>query len=91
MVSFTAHTYCMINGVTDFVNGIAPDIFLEDDLLHANRFGDENDPMLATAISYINGSITSGRIASTRKYLPVYNIDRINRKNIFNSVNVFMN
>jgi C-terminal processing protease CtpA/Prc len=83
--------YANANGVTDFVNGIAPDIFLEDNLLLANRFGDENDPMLATAISYINGSITSGRIASTRQYQPVYDMDRINRKNIFNSVNVFMN
>lgn len=83
--------YANANGVTDFVNGIAPNIFLEDDLLQANRFGDENDPMLATAISYINGSITSGRIATTRQYQPVYDIDRINRKNIFNSVNVFMN
>ena len=83
--------YANANGVTDFANGISPDIYLQDDLLKASSFGDEADQMLATAIAYLNGSITSGRIASSRNYTPVYDLKRINRKNIFNSVNVFMN
>ena len=83
--------YANANGVTDFANGISPDIYLQDDLLKATSFGDEADQMLATAIAFLNGNITSGRIASSRNYTPVHDLKRINRKNIFNSVNVFMN
>ena len=83
--------YANANGVTDYTNGISPDIYLQDDLLKATSFGDEADQMLATAIAFLNGNITSGRIASSRNYTPVHDLKRINRKNIFNSVNVFMN
>lgn len=83
--------YANANGVTDFANGITPDIYLQDDLLNATEFGNESDPMLAAAIAYIKGDLSSARVAGTRAYEPVYDLERINRKNIFNSVNVFMN
>lgn len=78
--------YANADGVTDFANGLTPDIFLEDDMLHAKDFGDDSDPMLATAIAYLKGEIidnSSGRIATTRKYEPIYNLKRISRKNVF--------
>ena len=77
--------YANANGVTDFINGIAPDIALQDDLLNARDFGDEQDPMLATAIAHLTGDLSRSRIASPRQYQPVYDLNRINKKNIFNS------
>ena len=76
--------YANAAGFTDFINGLTPDISVDDDLLNAKPFGDESDPVLAVAISYIKGEIsTAGRVASARLYTPIYNIDRINKKNIF--------
>ena len=77
--------YANANCVTDFVNGLSPDIFLQDDLLNAKMFGDESDPILSAAISLIKGEVVSksGRIASTRSYTPIYNLEKIKRKNIF--------
>lgn len=78
--------YANADGVTDFANGLTPDIFLEDDMLHAKDFGDGSDPMLATAIAYLKGEITGsspGRIATIRRYEPVYDLNRIRKKNIF--------
>jgi C-terminal processing protease CtpA/Prc len=76
--------YANANGVTDFVNGLSPDIFLQDDLLNAREFGDESDPMLATALSIIMGAdVSNARLSSNRLYEPVYNIEKINKKNVF--------
>ncbi|MCG8306620.1 MAG: S41 family peptidase [Cytophagales bacterium] len=78
--------YANANGVTDFVNGLQPDVFLQDDLLSARDFGDETDPMLSAALSLIAGDGISGAKTGTgRLYEPVYDLDRINRKNIFQS------
>ncbi len=77
--------YANADGVTDFVNGLTPDILLEDDMLHAKDFGDDSDPMLATAIAYLKGEISSsspGRIAAVRQYEPVYDLNRIRKKNV---------
>ena len=78
--------YANANGVTDFVNGLTPDIFIEDDLLNAKSFGDETDPMVATALSIIEGEImdpSSARIGTNKLYKPFYDLNKINRKNIF--------
>lgn len=81
--------YANANGVTDFVNGLTPDIFMEDDLLNAKSFGDETDPMLATALALIRGEGTSGRIATNKLYTPRYDLNKINRKNILFHGNPF--
>jgi carboxyl-terminal processing protease len=84
--------YANANGVTDFVNGLTPDIIIEDDLLNAKSFGDETDPMLATALSWIKGEIidpSSARMSSNKIYDPVYDVNKINRKNIFFHGNPF--
>ncbi len=78
--------YANANGVTDFVNGLTPDIFIEDDLLNARSFGDERDPMIATALSLIKGDLTkssSARIGVKKQYQPIYDLNKINRKNVF--------
>ena len=47
--------YTNANGFTDFEYGITPDFYIEDNLLEAKPFGDEADPMLSKALSYIIG------------------------------------
>ncbi len=42
-------------GISDFVNGFAPDIQAEEDLANLLPFGDENEPMLKAALNAING------------------------------------
>ena len=75
--------YANANGVTDFVNGLTPDILLEDDLLNAKVFGDDSDPMLSTALALINGSPISGaRVGSGRMYEPVYDLRKIEERTI---------
>lgn len=41
------------DGVTDFVNGFAPDYLVEDD--YTTPLGDENEPLLAKALEVITG------------------------------------
>jgi carboxyl-terminal processing protease len=69
-------------GETDFINGLVPDIFLQDNILEAKSFGDHSDPMLSTALSIISGEeVSSSRISVAKPYQPVYDLNRINRKN----------
>jgi C-terminal processing protease CtpA/Prc len=42
-------------GFTDFVDGLAPEYFVRDNLLQAKQFGDVNDPALGTAVEIITG------------------------------------
>ncbi len=78
--------YANANGVTDFVNGLTPDFFIEDDMLNAKSFGDEKDPMIATALSIVKGDLlssSSARVGTSKRYKPIYDLNKINRKNIF--------
>ncbi|MDG1728635.1 MAG: S41 family peptidase [Algibacter sp.] len=61
-----AHTYAMLpliyksvnsDGVTDYFDGLDPDITLREDLNNYGILGNENEPLLAAAISDINGII----------------------------------
>jgi len=40
-------------GFTDFVGGLIPDYFIEDELIGAEPFGDLKDPVLNTALQTI--------------------------------------
>jgi len=42
-------------GFSDYTNGLAPDIVLEEDLENLGVLGDENEPLLARAIQEITG------------------------------------
>lgn len=46
--------YTNINGVTDFVNGLAPDYYIKEGALYP--FGDLDDPILAKAVELYTGS-----------------------------------
>ncbi len=59
------HTYAMlplvfktanVSGVTDFVNGLNPDVELPEDYSNLGVLGDQNEPLLAAAIADITGS-----------------------------------
>ena len=76
--------YANANGVTDFVNGLMPEVLLVDDLLNAREFGDESDPMLATALTLIQGAnLSNSKISTDRLYKPIYDLKKINKKNVF--------
>ena len=76
--------YANANGVTGFIDGLIPDIYIADNLLSAKPFGDVSDPMLGTALNIIaGGDLSSSRLAIERNYTPVYNLPKINRKNAF--------
>lgn len=47
--------YANANGVTDFVNGFAPDFYVYDDLWEGIPLGDSTEPVLAKAIEQITG------------------------------------
>ncbi|MCK4880626.1 MAG: hypothetical protein KAS82_08205 [Bacteroidales bacterium] len=51
--------YSNAEGFTDFVDGIPPDIQIEDNLLYAKPFGSLEDPLLAQALEEITG-VTPG-------------------------------
>lgn len=48
--------YANSAGVTDFKDGFAPDIPVDDDLFAAFPLGDKNDPLFKAAIEYITGT-----------------------------------
>ena len=47
--------YANADGYTDFVNGLAPDYEIDDNLITAVEFGDTSDPLLAKAIELATG------------------------------------
>jgi len=58
----TGHTYAMLplvfktanaSGVTDFINGLSPDIELAEDYSNLGTLGDVNEPLLAAALNDI--------------------------------------
>jgi C-terminal processing protease CtpA/Prc len=42
-------------GVTDFVNGLAPDFSIEEDIVNLMPFGDQNETLLKAVLNNING------------------------------------
>jgi len=86
------HTYAMLplvfqtanaNGFTDFVNGLVPDIDQEEDVSNLGILGDQNEPLLATALQEITGVPIPGTrapvfsseiISESKASLPTYQI-----------------
>ena len=84
------HTYAMLplvfqtanaNGFTDFENGLVPDIAQDEDFANLGVLGDENEPLLATALEEITGIPIPGRrapsvvgevISESKANLPTY-------------------
>jgi carboxyl-terminal processing protease len=61
--------YKNANGYTDFVDGLAPDYEMEDDLFNAVPFGDTSDPFLAKAIELITGEVATTVSLKSADYL----------------------
>ncbi|MDO6760044.1 S41 family peptidase [Tamlana sp. 2_MG-2023] len=68
------HTYAMqpliykslnVDGVTDYFNGLPPSIEIAENILNLGILGDVNEPLLAAAISDINGT---AKQASSKSY-----------------------
>ena len=41
------------NGVTDFIDGLVPDVMLDEDYTNLGVLGDMNEPLLAAALAEI--------------------------------------
>ncbi|MEQ9374925.1 MAG: S41 family peptidase [Imperialibacter sp.] len=76
-------------GVTDFVNGLTPDVYIEDDLFSAKEFGNITDPMLASAIEQITGlSVGNARAVSPQKsYNTLLNKTKMAKGNVMGVLN----
>ena len=67
-----------INGVTDFNNGLFPDVVVPEDLSSVLPFGDINETLLSAAFDKIRGisrkksfiSNSFGRVASSKDFIP---------------------
>ncbi|MEM7186352.1 MAG: S41 family peptidase, partial [Bacteroidota bacterium] len=84
------HTYAMLplvfqtanaNGFTDFENGLVPDIAQEEDAGNLGMLGDQNEPLLATALEQITGIPIPGTrtpefpikvVSESKAQLPTY-------------------
>ena len=49
------YRYANINGITSFSGGLVPDILVEEDVFNLKPFGDEDDPLLGSALASITG------------------------------------
>lgn len=75
------HTYAMLpliykslnaNGVTDYFDGLEPDITISEQVRNLGVLGDENEPYLAAAISDITGNsgkLTQQKISNTIQFM----------------------
>lgn len=74
------HTYAMLpliykslnaNGVTDYFDGLEPDITISEQVRNLGVLGDENEPYLAAAISDITGNsgkLTQQKVSNTIQF-----------------------
>ena len=76
--------YMNANGFTDFVDGLAPDYYVIDNLLEAKPFGDVTDPMMAQAIALITGNPINEnvRIDQAKSYDELVNLVKIRKGNV---------
>ena len=76
------HTYAMqplifkslnVAGVTDYFNGLSPDILLEESLENLGVLGDVNEPLLARALADIKGN-TAKQAPQKTDRIPMFSI-----------------
>lgn len=60
--------YANVQGVTDFVNGFAPDFYVEDELLPASQLGDLAEPLLKKAVENITGTPIVAMKSASKKF-----------------------
>ncbi len=60
------------NGESDFVNGLTPDIYQPEDYFNLGTFGDVNEPLLQTALNYINNGSAKNYHSNTPALNEIY-------------------
>ncbi|MEW7290728.1 S41 family peptidase [Aquimarina sp. 2304DJ70-9] len=84
----TGHTYAMqplvlksINsaGFTDYFDGFAPEVALEEDLTNLGILGDENEPLLKAALDNIAGAVRGKQKSNVLHLEAVGNSNILNR------------
>lgn len=63
-----------VAGVTDYFNGLTPDIFLEESIANLGELGTLNEPLLARAIADINGGAIVKLDNKNTKSIPMFSI-----------------
>lgn len=64
-MNLVVYKFANKDGFTDFTGGLQPDHIVQDNLLGAVPFGDENDPLLAKALELIAGKSPVGQVKSS--------------------------
>lgn len=77
--------YANANGLTDFYDGLVPNLYVEDELLNYHQFGDIEDPAVAAAIDMIGGLPLTAKSAKRG-----YPFTRVSRKHSISN-NLFIN
>ena len=54
------------NGVSDFVDGLAPTVFAEEDIANLLPFGNPNETMLKATLDYINGVMQQSAVLKSK-------------------------
>ncbi len=72
----TVLRYANAWGVTDFKNGFAPDILIDDDLLSGFQLGDMNEPLFKAAIEDITGEQIVAMKSAKKPEIPYVILDR---------------
>jgi len=73
------YRYANINGISSFTAGLVPDMLVEEDVFDLKPFGDEDDPLLGSALAHIMGSTYSG-IRSAKIAFPLTTLPALKKK-----------
>ena len=61
-------------GVTDYFNGLTPDIFLDESIANLGELGTQNEPLLARAIADITGGNIAKFDIQKTKNIPMFSV-----------------
>ena len=69
-------------GFTDFSDGLTPDFFVEENLFEPFPIGDENDPLISTALEHILTGNVSAKSKLSKPYTLLPNPIKIQKGNV---------
>lgn len=75
--------YANADGVTDFRNGLEPDIEAEEDIFQPFAIGDLNDPMLSAAINHITSGVVTPVKVKSRSFERLPDLVELRRGSLF--------
>jgi C-terminal processing protease CtpA/Prc len=75
--------YANAAGVTDFVDGLEPDIEVREDIFDTSPLGDPSDPLLGAALQHIkDGVVSTKQVAPTLDYSLLPDLNRIKKGSV---------